>query len=147
MLYNLWPSTYRQRVAILGQFIAGYSGKIMLWYVFDHNELVQHQQRMQSTQCANVPSGSQEALNESAAITCQICGSMKERLQTFGCTLAELFDEEYDPHFRLLSFDPVNFKSRDTTTHGPLVPFIVDGDKGMLSIFLDFQANSSVHYY
>lgn len=44
MYHNLWPYTYRQYIALLGSFVVGYSGKIMLWFLYDANDVAYSQQ-------------------------------------------------------------------------------------------------------
>lgn len=43
-IHNLWPESYQRYVMMLAHFMAGYSGKIMMWYFHDAKDLSQTQQ-------------------------------------------------------------------------------------------------------
>lgn len=135
MLYNLWPFKYRQYVTLLGHFTAGYSGKVMLWYWYDHNQLVRQQKRLnqlpETYRCT-------DKNPDDIAMKCHICRRMGKRESAYGCQIETIPEEDNFPHFRMLSFDSTALQVLDSSTSGPLVPFLIDGDKGWFSQYLPF---------
>ncbi|CAL8116875.1 unnamed protein product [Orchesella dallaii] len=123
MVINVWPVSYRKHIVWSGHFIAGYSGKIMLWYLYNEINLVPLQQ-----EAIGKYSSISDCLLLPTPIECQICNRLLEYKERFCRPVIETAD----PQFRMLALDSANLKPRVTAQHGPLVPFMIDGDKGLL---------------
>ncbi|ODM94859.1 Cation channel sperm-associated protein subunit beta [Orchesella cincta] len=123
MLINVWPVGYRKHIVWSGHFIAGYSGKVMLWYLYNEINLVP----LQEEALKNLTSENDCKLIKDP-LECQICA----RLWKYKERKCVPVIEEGDPQFRMMALDPATFQARDTAQDGPLVPYMIDGDKGII---------------
>lgn len=113
---NPWPSKYFcELVQNRGVFVAGYSGRILFWYLHEPTDESTALQQAISSGCSQP---------ETEPI---LCDDIKD-WQSGGCNAEPLGKTG----FRMIAIDSSRLKPIKRSTDGPLVPFLVDSNTAVL---------------
>lgn len=113
---NPWVTKYFcELVQNRGVFVAGYSGRILFWYLHEPMDESSALQQALSSGCTQP---------EKEPILCDDIQDWQSR----GCTAEPLGK----PRFRLVAIDASRIKPVKRNTDGPLVPFLVDSNTAIL---------------